>query len=119
MSFVDQCRKLKIAHGSLLNYIEKREILGFSDAELNRTEIAREIGRSRKVFANFLRTPGGYGIKKSGEHLLPDCVENKGLDGTESKSIHQVILPFFHVYVPFRYKLQSIQKVFSTRNFGG
>uniref|UniRef100_A0A1I7XBF3 HTH_Tnp_Tc3_1 domain-containing protein n=1 Tax=Heterorhabditis bacteriophora TaxID=37862 RepID=A0A1I7XBF3_HETBA len=48
MTFVDQCRKRKLARG------------------LNRTEIAREIGRPRNVVANFLRALGEYGSKKSG-----------------------------------------------------
>uniref|UniRef100_A0A1I7X3K3 HTH_Tnp_Tc3_1 domain-containing protein n=1 Tax=Heterorhabditis bacteriophora TaxID=37862 RepID=A0A1I7X3K3_HETBA len=66
MPFVDQCRKRKVARGFLLNDIEKAEILAFSDVGLNRTEIARKIGRSRNVVANFLRAPDEYGIKKSG-----------------------------------------------------
>uniref|UniRef100_A0A1I7XUM2 EGF-like domain-containing protein n=1 Tax=Heterorhabditis bacteriophora TaxID=37862 RepID=A0A1I7XUM2_HETBA len=41
-------------------------IVATGSESLNRTEIAREIGRSRKVVANFLRAPGEYGIKKSG-----------------------------------------------------
>uniref|UniRef100_A0A1I7WFH0 Ovule protein n=1 Tax=Heterorhabditis bacteriophora TaxID=37862 RepID=A0A1I7WFH0_HETBA len=70
-------------------------------------------------------------------HLLPDCVENNGLNGTESKSIQQAERmrkcptltadhkkarmnfarnsPFFHVHVAFRYKLQSIQVIFKRR----
>uniref|UniRef100_A0A1I7XJZ2 HTH_Tnp_Tc3_1 domain-containing protein n=1 Tax=Heterorhabditis bacteriophora TaxID=37862 RepID=A0A1I7XJZ2_HETBA len=55
-----------MARGSLLNDIAKGNILAFSDAGLNRTEITREIGRSRNVPVNFLRAPGEYGIKKSG-----------------------------------------------------
>uniref|UniRef100_A0A1I7WSM4 HTH_Tnp_Tc3_1 domain-containing protein n=1 Tax=Heterorhabditis bacteriophora TaxID=37862 RepID=A0A1I7WSM4_HETBA len=56
-----------MARGSLLNDIEKGEILAFSDAGLNRTDIARKIGHSRNTVANFMRAPGEYGIKKSGE----------------------------------------------------
>uniref|UniRef100_A0A1I7X8V1 ZZ-type domain-containing protein n=1 Tax=Heterorhabditis bacteriophora TaxID=37862 RepID=A0A1I7X8V1_HETBA len=66
MPFVDQRRKRKVARGFLLNDIEKAEILAFSDVGLNRTEIARKIGRSRNVVANFLKAPDEYGIKKSG-----------------------------------------------------
>uniref|UniRef100_A0A1I7X482 HTH_Tnp_Tc3_1 domain-containing protein n=1 Tax=Heterorhabditis bacteriophora TaxID=37862 RepID=A0A1I7X482_HETBA len=55
-----------MARGSLLNDIEKENILPFSDAGLNQTEIAREIGRSRNVVANFLIAPDEYGSKKSG-----------------------------------------------------
>uniref|UniRef100_A0A1I7X4C3 HTH_Tnp_Tc3_1 domain-containing protein n=1 Tax=Heterorhabditis bacteriophora TaxID=37862 RepID=A0A1I7X4C3_HETBA len=55
-----------MASGSLLNDIEKENILPFSDAGLNQTEIAREIGRSRNVVANFLIAPDEYGSKKSG-----------------------------------------------------
>uniref|UniRef100_A0A1I7XJQ7 HTH_Tnp_Tc3_1 domain-containing protein n=1 Tax=Heterorhabditis bacteriophora TaxID=37862 RepID=A0A1I7XJQ7_HETBA len=56
-----------MARGSLFNDIEKGPILTFFDAGLNRTEIAREIGRSRNVVTNFLRAPDKYGIKKNGE----------------------------------------------------
>uniref|UniRef100_A0A1I7XRE5 HTH_Tnp_Tc3_1 domain-containing protein n=1 Tax=Heterorhabditis bacteriophora TaxID=37862 RepID=A0A1I7XRE5_HETBA len=55
-----------MARGSLLNDIEKGEILAFSDARLNLMKIARKIGRSRNVVANFLRASGEYGVKKSG-----------------------------------------------------
>uniref|UniRef100_A0A1I7WFP9 HTH_Tnp_Tc3_1 domain-containing protein n=1 Tax=Heterorhabditis bacteriophora TaxID=37862 RepID=A0A1I7WFP9_HETBA len=67
MPFVDQYRKRKVSRASLPNDIKKGKILTFSDAGLNRTEIAREIGRSRNVVANFLRAPGKYGIKKRGK----------------------------------------------------
>uniref|UniRef100_A0A1I7WH35 HTH_Tnp_Tc3_1 domain-containing protein n=1 Tax=Heterorhabditis bacteriophora TaxID=37862 RepID=A0A1I7WH35_HETBA len=67
MPLVDQCRERKVARGYLFNDIEKTEILTFSDAELNQTEITRKIGRSRNTIDNFLRAPGEYEIKKSGE----------------------------------------------------
>uniref|UniRef100_A0A1I7WWM1 HTH_Tnp_Tc3_1 domain-containing protein n=1 Tax=Heterorhabditis bacteriophora TaxID=37862 RepID=A0A1I7WWM1_HETBA len=67
MPLVDQCRRRKVARGYLFNDIEKGKILTFSDAGLNRTEIARKIGRSTSVVANFLRAPCEYEIKKSGE----------------------------------------------------
>uniref|UniRef100_A0A1I7XC92 HTH_Tnp_Tc3_1 domain-containing protein n=1 Tax=Heterorhabditis bacteriophora TaxID=37862 RepID=A0A1I7XC92_HETBA len=66
MPSVDQFRKPKMACGSLLDDIEKGKILPFPDVGLNRTKIAREIGRSRNVVANFLIAPDEYGSKKSG-----------------------------------------------------
>uniref|UniRef100_A0A1I7WXA0 DDE_3 domain-containing protein n=1 Tax=Heterorhabditis bacteriophora TaxID=37862 RepID=A0A1I7WXA0_HETBA len=103
--------------------------------------ISQEIERSRNVVANFLRAPGEYEIKKSGERptklgkrekrRITMISSNSMTSPDEIRSIYcqtewsGVILPFFHVYVPFRYKLQSIQrfekreKGFSTRNFGG
>uniref|UniRef100_A0A1I7WJ09 HTH_Tnp_Tc3_1 domain-containing protein n=1 Tax=Heterorhabditis bacteriophora TaxID=37862 RepID=A0A1I7WJ09_HETBA len=79
MPLVDQCRGRKVARGYLFNDIEKTEILTFSDAELNRTEITRKIGRSRNTVANFLRAPGEYEIKKSGER--PTKLGKRGKEG--------------------------------------
>uniref|UniRef100_A0A1I7XGG0 HTH_Tnp_Tc3_1 domain-containing protein n=1 Tax=Heterorhabditis bacteriophora TaxID=37862 RepID=A0A1I7XGG0_HETBA len=64
---MDQCRKRKITSGSLSADIEKGRILAFSDAGLNRTEIAKKTSRSRTVVTNFLRASGEYGIKGCGE----------------------------------------------------
>uniref|UniRef100_A0A1I7X4Z2 HTH_Tnp_Tc3_1 domain-containing protein n=1 Tax=Heterorhabditis bacteriophora TaxID=37862 RepID=A0A1I7X4Z2_HETBA len=69
MPFVDQCRKAKMARGSLLNDIEKGQNLTFSDVGLNRTEIEKKVSRSRTAVANFLRASGEYEIKKSAERL--------------------------------------------------
>uniref|UniRef100_A0A1I7XHI1 BHLH domain-containing protein n=1 Tax=Heterorhabditis bacteriophora TaxID=37862 RepID=A0A1I7XHI1_HETBA len=60
-------KKRKITSGSLSADIEKGRILAFSDAGLNRTEIAKKTSRSRTVVTNFLRASGEYGIKGCGE----------------------------------------------------
>uniref|UniRef100_A0A1I7W8N1 HTH_Tnp_Tc3_1 domain-containing protein n=1 Tax=Heterorhabditis bacteriophora TaxID=37862 RepID=A0A1I7W8N1_HETBA len=85
-----------MARDSLLNDIEKGENLAFSDARLSRTEIARKIGCSGNVVANFLRVPGEYGIKKSGGSLneirsayCSTVSKATVLEGTKDKAIHQ------------------------------
>uniref|UniRef100_A0A1I7XIV4 HTH_Tnp_Tc3_1 domain-containing protein n=1 Tax=Heterorhabditis bacteriophora TaxID=37862 RepID=A0A1I7XIV4_HETBA len=88
MPFVGQYRKPKMTRGSLINDIEKEKILTFSDAGLKQTEIAREIGRSRNVVANFLRAPASLDEIRS---IYCSTVSKATLlEGTEGKSIHQV-----------------------------
>uniref|UniRef100_A0A1I7XC76 HTH_Tnp_Tc3_1 domain-containing protein n=1 Tax=Heterorhabditis bacteriophora TaxID=37862 RepID=A0A1I7XC76_HETBA len=95
MPSVDQFRKPKMACGSLLDDIEKGKILPFPD-------IAREIGRSRNVVANFLRAPADQ--KKARMDFARTHVMDFGMDWDNS--------PFFHVHVPFDYKLHFIQIIF-------
>uniref|UniRef100_A0A1I7WBP1 HTH_Tnp_Tc3_1 domain-containing protein n=1 Tax=Heterorhabditis bacteriophora TaxID=37862 RepID=A0A1I7WBP1_HETBA len=72
-----------MACGPLLNDIEKGEILAFFDSGLNRTEIARKIGPSRNVVANFLGVPDEYGIKNKTHsnsiNLRPIAISDRGI----------------------------------------
>uniref|UniRef100_A0A1I7WFU8 HTH_Tnp_Tc3_1 domain-containing protein n=1 Tax=Heterorhabditis bacteriophora TaxID=37862 RepID=A0A1I7WFU8_HETBA len=100
-----------MARGSLLNDIDKGKISAFSDAELNRTEIARKIGCSGNVVANFLRVPEWGKANKAGgqeKRRITMVVSNNTaslneirsaycstvskatvLEGTKDKAIHQ------------------------------
>uniref|UniRef100_A0A1I7WK29 Uncharacterized protein n=1 Tax=Heterorhabditis bacteriophora TaxID=37862 RepID=A0A1I7WK29_HETBA len=137
MPFMNQCRKRKMARGSLFNDIEKGKIL-------------------TNIIANFLRAPGEYGIKKSGGRptklekrkkisitmmasnstanmdeirsiYCPTVEKNEGVSDFNSRSQEsqdgfsrshiswtsewtETILPFSHMHLPFHYKLNFIQK---------
>uniref|UniRef100_A0A1I7WFM6 HTH_Tnp_Tc3_1 domain-containing protein n=1 Tax=Heterorhabditis bacteriophora TaxID=37862 RepID=A0A1I7WFM6_HETBA len=144
MPLVDQCRERKVACGFLLNDIEKEKIRTFSDAGLNRKEIAKKIGRSTSVVANFLRAPG-----KRENRRITMMASNSTASLDEIRSIYcpimrkcptlridhkkarmdfaythmpwtsewiEAILRFFYIHVPFFwYKLQSIQILFNEK----
>uniref|UniRef100_A0A1I7X3D8 HTH_Tnp_Tc3_1 domain-containing protein n=1 Tax=Heterorhabditis bacteriophora TaxID=37862 RepID=A0A1I7X3D8_HETBA len=143
MPFVDQRRKRKVARDFLLTDIEKAEILAFSDVGLNRTEIARKIGRSRNVVANFLRAPDEYGIKKSGgrptklgkrEKKITMIASNSMANLDEIRSNHCQIVSKTTVWRALKanpyirmdfarahmsWTSEWIEVFFPTRNFGG
>uniref|UniRef100_A0A1I7WVK5 HTH psq-type domain-containing protein n=1 Tax=Heterorhabditis bacteriophora TaxID=37862 RepID=A0A1I7WVK5_HETBA len=48
MPFMNRYRKREMARGSLINDIEKGKNLTCSDVRLNRTEIAKEIGPTKR-----------------------------------------------------------------------
>ena len=56
-------------HGSELNDFEKGQIFAFRNNNISHCEIANQIGRSKTVVTNFLKSPDEYGIKKRTRRL--------------------------------------------------
>lgn len=50
--------------GTELTEFEKGQIQALHDQKIIITDIANQVGRSRRVIANYLKNPAGYGLKK-------------------------------------------------------